>query len=157
VTSARVIGLGQPVAGDDGVGVAIVERLRAEGVPAGVTLETVPEPSALVDRLEVPGPVVLVDAVVGGGAPGDVLVLSPEELDDVSHRAVSTHGLTVAQALGLAGALHPGARPDQVRIVAVVIDPPARGTVGLGPAVAASVPRAAAVVRTLLAPATPEA
>lgn len=146
----RVIGLGQPAAGDDGVGLAVVEHLRAEGVPDGVSLETVPEPSALVERLGTPGLVVVVDAVVGSGAPGDVLVLAPADLDDVHRHAVSTHGLTVAQAIDLAGALHPiGARP-RVRIVGVVIEPPARGTIGLSAVVAASVPRAAAAVRALL-------
>ena len=49
---ARIIALGQAAAGDDGVGLAVLERLRAEGVPPDVELVRAPEDFALVHLLE---------------------------------------------------------------------------------------------------------
>jgi hydrogenase maturation protease len=147
--SARVIGVGQAAAGDDGVGLAILERLRADGVPEGVELVWAPEDAALVSLLETPRPVVLTDAVLGE-PPGTVLELAPEELAARGLHSVSTHGMGVAQVLTLARALAPGAITPSVRIVAVTIARPAGYHQGLSPAVAAAVPHAARRVLALV-------
>ena len=47
---ARVIGLGQAAAGDDGVGLAVLDALRARGVPADVELVRATEDVALGDE-----------------------------------------------------------------------------------------------------------
>jgi hydrogenase maturation protease len=143
---ARVVGLGQPVAGDDGVGVAVIVRLRAEGEIEGVLYETIADASTLVERLQAKAPIVIVDAVVGGGEVGDVVVLEPRQLGKTA-RPLSSHGISVAQAIELARALAPDAVPEAIRIVGIVIAEPKRGMTSLSPAVAAAVSRAAAVVR----------
>jgi hydrogenase maturation protease len=145
---ALVIGLGQPAAGDDGVGVAVLERLRTDGVPPGVELVRAVEPTALVELLAVQVPVVLIDAVASA-APGEVLELGPDELAGRGAPPYSTHGLDVERAIALARALSPRITPA-LRIVGVgIARPPLRAT-GLSPAVAAAVPRAAERVRALV-------
>jgi len=58
--------------------------------------------------------------------------------------SVSSHGLSVGQALALARAtMSEAASVPEVRVVAVTTARPVRGTQGLSPAVAAAVPRAA--------------
>jgi hydrogenase maturation protease len=146
---ARVVALGQPAAGDDGAGCAVLEALRERGVPDGVRLERLPEPSALVPLLAEPGALIVLDAVVGP-PPGQVLVLSPEELARKRLQAVSSHGLGVAEALELGRALASGSRSPPVRLIAVAIPPPERHRLGLSPEVAAAVPEAAARVLELL-------
>jgi len=146
---ARVIGLGQAAAGDDQVGLAVIEHLRRAGIPEGVELLAAAEPSALLPLLETPGPVVLVDAVLAAPA-GEVLVLEPEELESRGLSTMSTHGLGVAQAVALARLLSPGAVSPSIHIVGVSISRPERFQQGLSPEVAAAVPRAAELVlRTL--------
>ena len=145
---ALVIGLGQPAAGDDGVGLAVLERLRADGVPPGVELRRAIEPTALVELLTVDVPVVLIDAVASD-TPGEVVELAPEELAGRGGPPYSTHGLDVEQAIGLARALQPRLTPS-LHIVAVGIARPPRLESGLSPAVAAAVPRAAERVRALV-------
>jgi hydrogenase maturation protease len=145
---ALVIGLGQPAAGDDGVGIAVLERLHADGVPPGVELRRAVEPTALVELLTVDVPVVLVDAVASG-TPGEVLELGPDELAGRGAAPYSTHGLDVEGAIALARALEPRLTPS-LRIVAVGITRPPRPAPGLSPAIAAAVPRAAARVRALV-------
>jgi hydrogenase maturation protease len=142
---ARVIGIGRASAGDDGVGLAVVDALRAAAIGPGVELHSVAEPTALIPLLDGATRVVLVDAVVGAGQAGEVLALSADDLDDAAPRLFSTHGVSVAQALALARALAPGSATD-VRIVAVCIARPAGPAHGLSAEIAAAVPRAAAAV-----------
>ena len=149
MTTARVIGLGQRVAGDDGVGLAVVDALRARGVPAGVEVVCASEDAALVSLLETAVPVVLVDAVLGSPA-GDVLELDPAELARRDAHAVSTHGIGVADAVALARTLAPETVAPSVRVVAVTIERPARYETGLSPAGAAALPHAVARVLALV-------
>lgn len=149
---ARVIGLGQRLAGDDAVGLAVLERMRARGVPPDVELFEAREASALVHLLQTAGPVVVVDAVVGKGPPGEVVDLDAAEIETASDRPLSTHGLDVLGAIALARVLSGADAPPRVRIVGVRIAAPSRGTCGLSAAVGAAVERAArlALARAVL-------
>jgi hydrogenase maturation protease len=145
---ARVIGLGQPAAGDDGAGVAVVRALREGGLPRDVEALDSPDPSALVTLLERGVATIVVDAVLGAPA-GQVLELTIESLAPRMSRSVSSHGIGLAEALGLAQVLS-GADPRDVRIVAITIGRPAGYDGRLSPDVAAAVPCAAAAVLRLL-------
>lgn len=146
----RVIAIGQTAAGDDGVGYAVLDRLRAEGVPPDVELMRADEDAALVTLLETPGPVVIVDAVLGS-PPGRVVDLAPADLAAAALRPVSTHGIGVAQAIELARVVAGDQVAPSIRIVAITIERPAGYAHALSPAVAAAVASAAARVRALLA------
>lgn len=150
---ARVVGLGQPVAGDDGVGIAVLRYLRQIGVPAGTELFEVADATALLPLLETSDPVVIIDAVVGHGTEGEVLELDGEDLGIRSDgpRPLSTHGVNLGQVIGLARLLHAGAVSSQISFVGVTITRPDRHVYGLSPAVLAAVPRAAAAVRVRIA------
>lgn len=146
--NARVIGLGQAAAGDDGVGFAVLDWLRRRGPRPGVELMAAREAGALVALLATERRVIIVDAVVGGGAPGAVHTLGLDELARVGLTPISSHGVGVAEVVALVALL--GAAPPSVQMVAVSIARPARPVFGLSPAVAAAVPRAAARVLALL-------
>ncbi len=145
-----MIAIGQRVGGDDGVGYAVLERLQADGVPAGVELVRADEDAALVGLLETAAPVVIVDAVLGA-PPGLVVELAPADLAAGGCTPVSTHGLGVAQAIALAHAVAPDGVAPSIRIVGVTIERPTRYAQALSPAVAAAVAPAAARVRALVA------
>lgn len=149
MTRARVVGLGQPAAGDDGVGAAVVQALQERSLPRGVEVRHLSEPSALVELLDANVPVVIVDAVLGAPA-GEVVELGVAELAARAPRRVSSHGLGVAEAAELAGALSDGKEPASIRVVAVTIARPDSYGRALSPEVAAAVPRAAARVLELL-------
>jgi hydrogenase maturation protease len=138
---ARVIGLGQAAAGDDGVGLIVLARLRERGVPEGVDVVCAPDGAALVELLETRAPVVVVDAVLGTPA-GEVLELVPSDLARRGLRPVSTHGLGVADAVELARVLAPDTVSPAIRLVAVTIERPVRYEQRLSAAVADAVPRA---------------
>lgn len=138
---ARVIALGQPAAGDDGVGPAVAARLAARGLPPGVELELATDASQLVDRVLGCAQVVVVDALLDG-APGSLHVLDPAALDAAPLTTLSSHGLSVGAALALARAIAGDAVAPRVDVVAVAIAPPERYGIGLSPAVEAAVDRA---------------
>lgn len=150
MTRARVIGLGQRAAGDDGVGLVVLERLGPL-VPPDVELVAIAEACAAIPLLATPVPVVVVDAVVTDrGVPGEVLDLDREALRRHA-RGVSTHGVSLAQALDLARWL---AEPERIvpttRIIGVTIAVPHVRAIGLSDVVEAAVPHAVgAVLRTL--------
>jgi len=143
---ARVIGLGQPAAGDDGAGIAVIVRLRAEGELEGVFYETVSDTSALVERLGTAVPIIVVDALVGGGRPGDVVVIDGERVSG----SISRHGDSVSQAIELARALAPEQVSPIIRLVGIVIEKGQVRDGALSPSIAAAVPTACAVIHDLL-------
>ena len=125
------------MAGDDGVAHVVLERLRTRlgGRCLAVELLSVSEPSQLVELLCHPGPVWIVDAVVGAGDPGTVLELSPDELLAVAACSLSSHGLNAAQAIELCRSLYPERVSPVLCVLAVAIETPHRYRSGLSPEV----------------------
>jgi len=146
--TTRVIGLGQRFAGDDAVGLAVLEAL-AERPPPGVELHRVADAAELVELVRGAERVLIVDAAVGAGPAGTLLTLDADALAQGAVSLLSTHGMSVRQALDLARALGGGTLP-RARLVAIAIDLPERHAQGLSEAVARAVPRAADRVRELL-------
>lgn len=139
-----MLGLGQDLGGDDAVGLHVVRALRRRGLAA----REVADASALLALLEDGERVVLVDAVVGGGAPGTVLQLDSGALrTDVT--PLSSHGVGVAEALELGRTLYGEEAVARVTIVAIVIDPANTRGEGLSSEVFAAVDAAAALAHQL--------
>ncbi len=135
----RVIGLGNPMRGDDGVGVRVTQALMAENLPDGVqVVEGGTQGLGLVSLMEGWQRVILVDAADMGQDPGQFVRFTPQEArllgDDLhlsAHEAGLRDALLLAQALNLL--------PDEIVIYGVQ---PARLTWddGLSPQVEAAIP-----------------
>ena len=103
----RVVGCGNPHAGDDSVGLEVVRRLRARGDCECELLEMPQASVEMLDLLQGGGVVLFVDAVSSGAPPGTVH-LAPLPSSGIEPRALgslSSHGWGLAEMLGLAGAL----------------------------------------------------
>lgn len=147
-----LIALGQRLAGDDGVGLAVADRVREEAGD-GVIVAAVADASNLISMLRTEGPVVVVDALcraLDPRHPGRIHILTPEDLGSKDLAAVSTHGLDVAQAIELARALYPGEVAAEIRVIGVEIERADRFREGLSPEVAGAVAEAARTARDLL-------
>jgi hydrogenase maturation protease len=146
-----VAGIGNVFLGDDGFGVAVVNRLAGRPSRPGVRvvdfgIRSVDLAFALLDAYD---QVILIDALPRGGPPGTLYVLEPDAL--AAAEPIEGHSLNLAQALGWVRAM--GGTRAAIRIVGC--DPaviPADGdvAVGLSPPVLAAVDRAAALVDDLL-------
>lgn len=142
-----VLGLGNILLGDEGVGVRVVEELERTGGLAGV--ELVDGGTAgfrLLPYFDEASLVVVVDAAADGLPPGTVTVREPE-FSGAYPAALTPHdfGLkNILDALALADD-----RPDIVLVTVSVADAD-RASLDLSPPVARAVPEAAARIRRLL-------
>ena len=147
---ARIVGIGQESAGDDGVGIVVVRRLRAIGVPPGIDLAEVAEPSALIQsHLCEADPVILVDAVVDGGKAGRLVQFEAGDLPGPKATMLTSHGVGVLDAVRLARQISPDEAAKRIMVVGVTIRRPRRYGEGLSPPVAAAVEQAAAAALEL--------
>lgn len=111
-----VVGVGNVLLGDEGLGVRLVEDLRGEIEAWGAEpIDGGTGGYALLGLVEDRPRVVFVDAARMGLAPGDVSVFGPDAISG-GGGAVSGHELDLAATLSILGAVMPGL---PVRIVGV--------------------------------------
>jgi hydrogenase maturation protease len=150
-----VLGLGNPILGDDAVGLKVAGLVR-ERLGPGSPVDVVEEAAGglrLMEQLAGYDRAILVDAAVTGATPGTVRRLDPDELP--TQRTAYAHGvdLTTALALGREMGLP---MPGEVRIVAVEAEGVLDFSDDLSPSVAAAVQRAVEAVLAELAAEPPK-
>lgn len=114
----RVIGVGNPLVGDDGAGVRVVDRLRGRVGNDVELIDGGTEGLGLICWFEGVDRVILVDAVRMGASPGAVAVLDPQRLRSLRRGSgrVSSHGTDVLEVVGAAARLGFEPRVDIVGI-----------------------------------------
>jgi hydrogenase maturation protease len=148
-----VLGLGNPILADDGVGIHVVRAAAAQYAPAdGVTFaEASVGGLRLLDALAGYERVILVDAIqTSGGQPGDVYQLAASDLPASLHSG-STHDLSLPGALDLGrrlGVKLPG--NGEILILAVEVKDVLTFSDSCTQAVARAIPRAMEAVRAQL-------
>ncbi|MBN2335773.1 hydrogenase maturation peptidase HycI [Candidatus Bathyarchaeota archaeon] len=87
-----LVGIGNPMRGDDGVGVRIIELLQGSSLDDVMLLNTETVPEAFTGKVEKykPTHVLLLDAANFGGSPGDTKLIDSER---IGGQAISTHSL----------------------------------------------------------------
>lgn len=88
-----IIGIGNAIMGDDGIGIAILEALRRKSLPENVSIidigTNIPNMLHILREFDV---AIIVDCVDFGGFPGETLWFNPEEIMSVKHfHSLSTH------------------------------------------------------------------
>jgi hydrogenase maturation protease len=113
-----VIGVGNTLRGDDGVGVHVARELARGPLPEGVAvLDGGTEGLDLIFHFEEARRVVLIDAAHMGRPPGEATVFDGRLLDRATNvRFASTHGFGVAEVLALGRSI--GVEPE-VTIVGI--------------------------------------
>jgi len=133
-----VVALGNPYRRDDGVGPALVDRLRDRELPSVDCLDLGDAGFDLVHVVVDYEAIVIVDAVDFGGDPGEVVVFDPADADGTRDRRAS-HGTDAFELLAMAGRLK-GTSPT-VRVVGIQPAETGFGE-GLSPPVADRIPGA---------------
>ena len=139
-----VLGLGNELLTDDGVGVHVIRALQKERLPQGV--ETVEVGTAILrvqHLLERSDHVIAIDAVRAGDSPGSLTIFNVEQAQ--LDQPKTLHDLGIVGALKL---LAESARP-KVTILGIEPDLIDYG-MKLSPSVQASVPRAVQVAKKLI-------
>lgn len=98
-----VIGIGNLILRDEGLGVHVVRQLEHRELPPGV--ELVDGGTAAMDLLPViheAERIVFIDALRAGGEPGTIYRITPEDLSGETHRPLSLHQVGLLEVLGMA-------------------------------------------------------
>jgi hydrogenase 3 maturation protease len=92
MTTNILLGIGNPLNGDDGVGIYVAERFRKDDwIP--LACGTAPENFTGIIRKTRPSCLVLVDAAVMGISPGEYRIIPRDKIEDVS---IGTHQLPLS-------------------------------------------------------------
>ena len=103
MSGSAVIGLGNPLMGDDGFGLVALARLRDEWTLEGVELaDGATWGMSLLPLIEDSDRLVLLDAISAGATPGDVVVLERERLPIYLTRKLSPHQVDLSDVLAAA-------------------------------------------------------
>jgi hydrogenase maturation protease len=147
VGGVLVLGLGNDLMGDDGFGPAVVAVLESGGLPPGVAAARAGDVLALPSLWRGQAEVWLVDAVTAGGAPGAIHRFGHDELLALSPRSGTAHDLDLGEGLQWLRLALPALADVRFRLWGAEPALVAPG-IGLSPAVAAAVQRAAEEIRS---------
>jgi hydrogenase maturation protease len=142
-----VLGLGNPLLGDDAIGLRVADLLR-ERLAGRDDVEVRQEESGglrLMEAMTGYDRAVVVDAAVTGGTPGSVRCVGPEELP--TQRTAIAHGIDLPRALELGRQLGLP-MPSSVRVVAIEAESVLEFRSDMTPAVAAALEPAVEAVLT---------
>jgi hydrogenase maturation protease len=113
-----VLGLGNILLRDEGIGIHVAQAMQQMDMPVGVeVLDGATAGLDLLDHLADRRKVVVVDAIDGDFPGGTVVRLTPDDLMPAEGQILSLHGLGLMEALRLSERL--GAAPDEVVILGV--------------------------------------
>ena len=113
-----LLGIGNPLCRDDGIGIYAIQEIQTSGSYAGVDIidgGTSPDLLSLVDANI--DKLIIVDALRGGGEPGSVYRLEIDESHMADDIPASLHGLGVLDHLKMMKKL--GIEPHKVVIIGV--------------------------------------
>jgi len=146
-----ILGVGNDILGDDGIGLVAVRALRIEFQDTIDVVEAAMGGLQLMELLEGYQKVLILDAIITTEhPPGTILELSKEEFKHTV--AIAPHFVSLPESLQLAETLGIPF-PDEIRILAMEINDPFELHEGLSPAIQSALPllidRARTVVHQL--------
>lgn len=135
-----VLGVGNPILSDDGVGIHVARALKARNLP-DVEVEELPASGLeLLDMVLDFDKVVIVDAIqTSGGIPGQIHTLEEADFERAVHGS-SPHGINIATALAMGRKIIPERMPKEVVYVAVEAEDLVNVSESLSPKVEAAMP-----------------
>ncbi len=140
--NAIIIGIGNDFRRDDGVGLAVAQRIAERNLPGVRVLSGISESTAMLDAWSGASRAVVVDAVTGADSdPGRIRRWTGPDLE--TSAVVSSHALGLAQTCALGQAL--ARMPNELVVFTVDVVDTNHG-IGLTPAVAAAVPNLVDVI-----------
>jgi len=144
-----VIGVGNVLVGDDGVGIAVVELLRSGSLPKNVSIIDMGTGGlGLIHALAKLDVAIIVDAVDFGGCPGETRCFSPGDVRSLKESTgLSTHECDLLNAIELSKEL--GELPETILIFAIQPAKMGSGT-GLSPLLKSRLPEFAKEVRHMV-------
>jgi hydrogenase maturation protease len=136
----KILGCGNTLVGDDGVGIRTVERLQRLELPPNVeVIDAGVGGLAILSWIEDADKVIIVDAVqTGNEPPGTVYEFTDKELPPSDMFMLSLHDLNLVDTLNVGRVVQK--MPDEIVIIGVEVKRVAEFTKDLTPEVEAAIP-----------------
>ena len=145
LSKTLVLGIGNPILKDDGIGLRVVQKLEGSFSDPGVTfLQTTLAGLNLLDLLSGFDRAIIVDAIQTGGRLGQVYRFSPQDFM-TRHEFPYLHNIDFFQTL-LLGRMLTENMPEKVVIVAIEVKDVSDFGEGLTPEVESAIPDAVDLV-----------
>ncbi len=135
-----VLGVGNLVLTDEGVGVHVAQRLQKMDLPSHVeVLDGGTSGFDLLDDIEGRKKVVVVDTVKGGGPPGTIYRMTTEDIEEAPKSRLSLHDIDMTDLLKLADLFE----IEKPEIVIIGIEPKdmESASMELSPEIEAQIPK----------------
>jgi hydrogenase maturation protease len=141
-----VLGCGNTLVGDDGVGIRVIERLQEMQLPPNVeVIDAGVGGMAILSWIEDADKVVIVDAVqTGNEPPGTVYKFTDKELPPSDMFMLSLHDLNLVDTLNVGRVVQK--MPEEIVIIGVEVKRVAEFTKDLTPEVEAAIPEVIGLV-----------
>lgn len=113
-----IVGIGNILLGDEGIGVHVVSALRSKDLPSNV--EVIDGGTATLDLLSMISGVsklIVVDAVKGKGEPGSIYRFTPDDIKTEKKIATSLHQIGLLNVLEMAATI--GEKPKSTVIIGI--------------------------------------
>ena len=116
-----ILGIGNSILGDDGIGVCVAQELDARIKNENVDIRDVSVDGLnLLEIIVGYDKLVVVDAIMTeGGDVGEIFRLKPERISDPSRSAISPHHFNLVTTLEIGKKLFPNEMPEEVVVYAV--------------------------------------
>jgi len=142
-----ILGVGNPILSDDGVGIHVARELKKRSIPGVDVEELAASGLELLDVVRGYDKVVIIDAIqTTKGKPGELYILEEKDFEKSIHGS-SPHGINIATALALGRKLVPNEMPKEVVFFAVEAEDLVNVSERLTPKVAEALPRITERVR----------
>ena len=136
-----VLGVGNPILSDDGVGIHVARELKKRSIPGVDVEELAASGLELLDVVRGYDKVVIIDAIqTTKGKPGELYILEEKDFEKSIHGS-SPHGINIATALALGRKLVPKEMPKEVVFFAFEAEDLVNVSEKLTPKVAKALPR----------------
>lgn len=144
-----IIGVGNMLLGDEGVGIHVVEELNKKDLPAYIEVfDGGTGGVALLNLMEGADKVIIIDAVLGGCEPGEIYVLNVDHLMKGVVKFFSLHEMDLLSALRIGKEL--GKLPPELMVVGVEPKNYKEYNMDLSPEIKAVVPKVIEVIMGLI-------
>jgi len=136
-----VLGVGNPILSDDGVGIHVARALARKNIPEVCVEELAASGLELLDVVLGYDKVIIIDAIqTKGGMPGEIHILDENDFEKSVHGS-SPHGINIATALALGRRVASEKMPKEVVFVAVEAEDLVNVREHLTPKVQAALPK----------------
>lgn len=112
-----VIGVGNLLMKDEGIGIHAVQRLQEMELPGDIDIIDGGTSPDIVAYTRAGNKVIIIDSAKAGGEPGDIYRFQPEDLEDDASEILSAHEMGVPQNLKLMALS--GNEPSEVVIIGI--------------------------------------